>query len=576
MSLLSISDANCKNCYKCFRNCSIKSIKVKNEEAEMVNETCIYCGTCLKSCPQGAIKFESDLKLVQSAIDEGKKIVVSLAPSFAGNFDMLEEGQLVTGLKKLGFGIIEETAIGAEVIEELYREYIQEHNKKNIITTSCYSANLLIEKYYPDMIEYMIPLVSPMIGHGKIIKKIYGRDTFVVFIGPCISKKVESIDFQHETDVDAVLTFDEISQWLEEEEIDLKKLESSFFERKSFKTGSGFPLSGNIIKNMFDSDSDEIPYELISVTGIDECKDVLESVQKGELSNVCLELNICKGGCIAGPGTTRNPISYYAREKKVKDYVRKKGNITEDKLMELPEDMNFKKIFVDKSIKRVIADEEKIETILKEMGKYSEEDELNCGTCGYDTCREKAQAIFEGKADSKICLPYMRNKSESLTNVIFEYSPNVIFLLNKELKVLEFNPSAERIFKIGARDIKGKPISMIIDDSDFCDVLMEKENIFAKKIVYSDYNVVLLQNILYLKDQEVLLVIMSNITKEEKQNKELIKVKKNAADAAQNVIDKQMRVAQEIASLLGETTAETKATLTRLKKIALAEDGDIT
>lgn len=572
MNPLNISNANCRNCYKCFRHCLVKSIKIKNEQAEMVNETCIYCGQCLTSCPQEAIKFESDIKLVKEWLAKGKRIAVSLAPSFAGSFDMSQEGQLVTALKKLGFSIVEETAVGAEVVEELYRGYLEKERKENIITTCCHSANLLIEKYYPTMIDFMLPIVSPMIAHGKILKGEYGRDTLVVFIGPCISKKVESMEFQHETAIDAVLTFEEISKWLEEEEVELKKLEGIDFERKSFKTGSGFPLTGNIIKNMFSEGNSS--YELISVTGIDECREVLESVRRGELKNVCLELNACKGGCIAGPGISKDAQSYYTRTKKVKDYVAKKKNISNDNFFELPKGINLTKLFFDKSIKTVIADEDQIKTILKEMGKYTKEDELNCGSCGYDTCREKAQAIFEGKAEHNICLPYMRNRSESLTNIIFEYTPNVIFVLNDELRVLEFNPSAERIFGVEANYIKGKPISMIIDDKDFSSVIKEKGNILAKKITYSDYNVVLLQNILYLKDQNVLLVIMSNITKEEQQKRELKKVKKNAADAAQNVIDKQMRVAQEIASLLGETTAETKTTLAKLKKIALAEEGD--
>lgn len=573
MNPLTISNANCRNCYKCFRNCLLKSIKIKNEQAEMGNDTCIYCGQCLTSCPQGAIKFESDFKLVKRAIAEGKKVIVSLAPSFVGAFDVLEAGQIVTALKNLGFDIVEETAIGAEVVKKLYKEYIKNNKKENIITTSCPSANSLIEIYYPSMIKYMLPIVSPMIAHGKLLKKIYGSDTFVVFIGPCISKNIEARDFQHETTIDAVLTFDELKAWFEEENIDLQSLSSNGFDSKSYKTGSSFPLNGSIIKNLLEEDN--FSYESINVSGINECKEVLESIEKGELSNVCLEINICKGGCIAGPGMPKNSGSYYARKKKVKDYATQKEVLAHDKQLDLPKEMNFKKLFFDKSIQTVTASEDEIQAILKKMGKYKKEDELNCGSCGYDTCREKAQAIFEGKAEHNICLPYMRNRSESLANITFEYTPNVIFVLSDELKVLEFNPSAERIFKVKADYIKGKPVSMLIDDSDFSEVIKNKGNILAKKIAYPDYGVVLLQNILYLNDQNVLLVIMSNNTMEEKQKEELKKVKENAVKAAQNVIDKQMRVAQEIASLLGETTAETKTTLTKLKMIALTEDGDL-
>jgi len=539
----------------------------------MVSKTCIYCGQCLTSCPQGAINFESDLELVKNAITSGKKVVASLAPSFAGSFDMLEAQQIVTALKRLGFSIVEETAAGADVVMELYKEYLKKEKKKNVITTCCHSANLLIQIYYPSLVKYMLPIVSPMIAHGKIIKKVYGRDAFVVFIGPCISKKIESKDFQHDTIVDSVLTYDELSTWFREEEIDLKSLEGNAFDRKTYKTGSSFPLSGNIIENIFEEDMPS--YELINVTGINECREVLECIEKGELNNVCIEPNICKGGCIGGPGIPKDSDSFYIRQKRTRDYVRKKEGLCPPEIFDLSGEIDCTKVFFDKSIKRDIASEEEIESILRKMGKYKKEDELNCGSCGYDTCREKAQAIFEGKAEHNICLPFMRDKSESLTNIIFEYTPNVIFVLNDELKVLEFNPSAERIFKVKADYIKEKPISIIIDDSDFIEVINNKENILVKKISYTDYGVVLLQNILYLNDQNVLLVIMSNITKEEKQKEELKKVKENAVKAAQNVIDKQMRVAQKIASLLGETTAETKTTLTKLKMIALTEDGDL-
>lgn len=573
MDCLTISNANCRNCYKCFRNCLVKSIKIKNEQAEMVNKTCIYCGQCLTSCPQGAIKFESDLNLVKRAMNEGKKVVVSIAPSFVGAFDVLEAGQVVTALKNLGFDIVEETAIGAEVVKNLYKESINKKNRKNIITTCCPSANSLIEIYYPSMLKYMLPVVSPMIAHGKILKRSYGSDVFVVFIGPCISKNIEARDFQHDTAVDAVLTFNELKTWIKEENIDIQSLSNSNFDNKSYKAGSSFPLNGSIIENLFKEDKHS--YELINVSGINECKEILESIEKGELSNVCLEINICKGGCIAGPGMPKDSGSYYSRKKKVRDYATQKEVLAQEDYFHLPKEMNLKKLFFDKSIKTIKASEEEIEVILNKMGKYKKEDELNCGSCGYDTCREKAQGIFEGKAEHNICLPYMRNRSESLANITFEYTPNVIFVLSGELKVLEFNPSAERIFKVKADYIKGKPISMLIDDSDFGQVIKTKGNILGKRISYLDYGVVLFQNILYLDDQNVLLVIMSNNTMEEKQKEELKKVKENAVRAAQNVINKQMRVAQEIASLLGETTAETKTTLTKLKMIALAEDGDL-
>ena len=208
------------------------------------------------------------------------------------------------------------------------------------------------------------------------------------------------------------------------------------------------------------------------------------------------------------------------------------------------------------------------------MGKTKPEDELNCGTCGYNTCREKAQAVYEGMAEMNMCLPYMRGKAENVKNVLFENTPNIIMFVDEKLHVREINPTALRIFKIQEDFIKERPVSIILDEEPFKRVLDSKKPLLAQRAAYPDYGVVLLQNILYLEKQNLMLVIMSNITKEERQRDELKRVRENAIDAAQKVIEKQMRVAQEIASLLGETTAETKVTLSKLKEIALQETGE--
>ncbi len=573
MNLLKISEANCRNCYKCFRQCVIKSIKVEDEQAHMVNDTCIYCGECLKACPQEAIRKESNINKVKEAIKDGKKVIASIAPSFMGNFKINNAGQIVAGLKKLGFHMVEETAIGAELVTHLYREYIKENPKQNFITTCCPSATLLIEKYYSSLRDYMIPIVSPMIAHGKIIKKTYGAGSYVVFIGPCISKSHEANDFQHNDVIDAVITFDELDEWFANENINLSLLENEVFNQRSFKVGSGFPISGNIIKSLITENTRE--HKLIHVTGIEDCITFLDCIVENKVGNVLLELNSCRGGCIGGPGSSKSSECYYITKNKIEEYVSKKKNVAVKTDINIVEGLNLSKKFLNKSIQRQIATEKEIIAILKKMGKLKKEDELNCGGCGFNTCRDKAQAIFEGKGELSICLPFMRNKAEGLSNIMFEYTPNIVFAVNEKLRVLDFNPTAERIFRIKQQDIISKPISILIDDSDFIDVLATKKNIIKKKITYPEYGITLLENIVYLKDQNVLLVIMTNITSEEKHRNDLKKVKENAVKAAQNVIEKQMRVAQEIASLLGETTAETKSTLTKLKKIALEEEGEI-
>ncbi|MBB6216866.1 PAS domain S-box-containing protein [Anaerosolibacter carboniphilus] len=573
MSLLNFSKANCKNCYKCLRSCPVKAIKIKNEQAEIVEERCIGCGQCLIICPQDARNIKSDLEEVKKAIREKRKVIASIAPSFPGAFDMKDPRQIVTALKRIGFYGVEETAIGAEIVADRYDEIVENEKYENLITTCCPSTNYLIDRYFPDLTQYLIPIVSPMLAHGKLLKSIHGRDSYVVFIGPCTAKKIEALSFQHKGTIDGVLTFEELSKWLVEERVNLEELEPSSFLKRTYRRGRAFPLGGGVISS-FGKGENGRKYERMRVDGIEECMGIFQSIKEGNIHGVCVEANICRGGCISGPGMPKSQNDFFKRQKKIKAYVNNQWEDPENSEECILPEMNLSKLFVGRPIEKDIASEEELRKILRKIGKFKPSDELNCGGCGYNTCREKAQAVFEGMAELNMCLPNMRSKAESLTNVIFENSPNVIMVVDDKLQIKEFNPTAEKIFGVRTEEIKEKPIGIIMDDQHFQKVKEDKTPLFGQKIYYDEYDVVLLQSIVYVENQNVMLAIMTNISKEEKQRKELKRVKENALNAAQKVIEKQMRVAQEIASLLGETTAETKVTLTKLKEIAIDETGD--
>jgi len=572
MSNINFSKAYCKNCYKCLRSCPMKAIKFENEQATIDEERCIECGHCLTICPQKAREIKSDVEVVKSALNLGRKVIASLAPSFAGYFDE-QQGRVVTALKKLGFSIIEETAVGAEIVADLYNDYISENKRDVYITTACPSANYLVEKYFKEIIPYLIPVVSPMIAHGKLLKEKFGEDSFVVFIGPCLAKKSEFEYFLKDNVIDAVLTFDELNSWISELGIEINKLEEENFNINPYSKGQGFPIGGGIIEAMGDR-LKQSELSVITVSGMEECIEVFNSIKNGDLKSVLIEASACKGSCIGGPVMVKNGENYYTKLRKVKSYIKSRKNYKHLINTEIPNNINFNRKFTDKTIKRVIATEDEITAIMKTMGKYELIDELNCGVCGYNSCREKAQAVFEGMAETNMCLHYMRTKAESLSNEIVENTASNLILLDGEMNVREINPAAKAIFKIQSQNIIGKPISLLLDDTDFKVVRETGESIIGKKVAYPQYGVVFLENIVYLPKQDMVLASMINIMTEEKNKKELMKVKENALNAAQEVIEKQMRVAQEIASLLGETTAETKIILTKLKKIVAGEDGE--
>lgn len=580
MAKINFTSANCKNCYKCLRSCPVKAIRIKNEQAEIIEDRCISCGHCLVICPQNARNVVSDISMVKGAISCGKKVVVSLAPSFSGHFLNLDEGKVVAALKQLGFSAVEETAIGAELVSDLYENYIQSSKKNTFITTCCPSANYLIEKYYPSLLDNMIPVNSPMIVHGKIMKNIYGPDSFVVFIGPCVAKKFEASEYESENVIDAVLTFEEVQNWIHDSKIECDTLESIPFDREAGARGGMYPLNGGVGEGLIEV-LNENNLELVSVSSKTGCMEALREIEEGHLKYALVELSACKGSCVGGPDMIKEEKNFYARQRKVKNYIRSKISKENRKPYILEQNtyegvQTYERIFVDKSLKNTVASEEDIKKIMKDMGKFEPADELNCGVCGYNTCMEKAQAVYEGMAEVNMCLNFMRNKAESLTNVIFENSPSAILLIDKNFNIMEINPTAESTFVTKAEIIKGKPVSTLIDNSDIIKVKETKQNILAKRVNYPQYNGIFIESILYLEKQNIILVVMTNIIESEKNKKELMRVREKTLNAAQEVIDKQMRVAQEIASLLGETTAETKITLSRLKKMALGEDdGDM-
>lgn len=572
MTYINFSKANCRNCYKCLRSCPVKAIKIKNEQAEIVTEKCIACGVCLTVCPQNARYIKSELDRVKEAIKGKKRVIASIAPSFAGGVEVKKAGQMVSALKHLGFKYVEETAIGADRVSGLYRNYLEDGSPESIITTSCPAINFLIQRNFPELIEYMIPVVSPMIAHGKIMKKKYGMDSFVVFIGPCLAKKYEAREFQHDGVIDAVLTFEELNYWLRDENMNTNNFEIQEFDAAAEIEGKSFPVSGGVLESFFTKDKH---YNRIVIHGVEECVELLTSMRNKDIGNVCLEANACKGGCIGGPGYNKDGENFYKKQKRIKDYIENsRGNVNNPK-QDFYTNISFEKIFFNQRKEEKKIEDEDIKRILNSMGKFESADEMNCGVCGYNTCRDKARAVFNGMAETNMCLDFMRNKAESMTNLIFENTPNIIIILDEDLKIKEFNPEAEKTFGVIAIEVKGKPISLYMDDDNFNTIKSTKQNLYKKKVQLKFCGKVVLQNTLYIEKQNIFMVIMEDITHDEKNNQELIKVKENTINAAQQVIDKQMRVAQEIASLLGETTAETKVILSKLKKLAMAEVGDI-
>lgn len=565
MKLINLSATNCKNCYKCVRVCPVKAIRFSNDKAEIDEDRCIACGHCFVVCPQNARNIKSDIKLLETALDLNKNTVACIAPSFAGFFD--EPGKFVAGLKKLGFKSVQEVSVGALKVTQTYDSYIRQNNPKYAISSCCSTINLLVRKYYPDLSKYLLPVVTPMMALAKAIKK-ETPDCFSIFISPCISKKHEAADENYKGFVDAIITYEEILELFNKFEIDINSLEPIPPDRTGEEIGRKYPISGGIANGLTEVLT-ENNYDIIHVEGTDNAIKILENIQSGKLEKSYIEISACVESCISGPCSPKNADGVYVRKQKVKNFIANGWSIMENSVDWSDIDLTAKDS--TQPVELNLATEEDIISILKKMGKNKKEDELNCSACGYDTCRKKAQAVYEGMSQIEMCMPYMRIQAETMNDIIFFNSPNSIFMLDKGLNILQMNPAAEKAFQARLENIKGKSISIFMNTDDLEKVVDTKINILNKKTIYSKYGYIAMQSIIYLEDTNHILMIMANITDEDKRKKELEKLKQNTIEVAQNVIENQMRVAHEIASLLGETTAETKVALNKLKQIVLEE-----
>ena len=550
---LTLKKSNCKNCYKCIRHCPVKAIRFSGNQAHIIGNECILCGQCFVVCPQNAKQIVDETEKVRVLLQSGNPVVVSLAPSFVANYDGVGINAMRDALQKLGFYDVEETAIGATIVKKEYERMLKEDERDIIITSCCHSINLLIQKYFPAELEYLADVVSPMQAHCMDIKKRF-PNAKTVFIGPCVSKKDEAEHY--EGIVDAVLTFEELTQWLKEANIELKKeIDSEPESRARF-----FPTTGGILKTMT---QDAPGYTYLALDGVENCIDALRDIESGKIHKCFIEMSACVGSCIGGP-----VMEKYHRTSAVKDYItvsnyagEKDFDVLQPNSVELSKQFEF----IEHRLQQ--PSETEIFNVLRQMGKFKPSDELNCGSCGYNTCREKAIAICQGKAEISMCLPFLKDKAESFSDTIVKNTPNGLIVLNEELEVQQINEAARKIMNVrSSTDILGDQVIRIMDPTDFMEVRNTGRDIRNKMVYLPEYKRYVEQSVVYDKDSHLLIGIMRDVTDEQTEREKKESISRQTVEVADKVVDKQMRIVQEIASLLGETAAETKIALAKLKE----------
>lgn len=550
---LTLKKSNCKNCYKCIRHCPVKAIRFSGNQAHIIGNECILCGQCFVVCPQNAKEIVDETEKVKVLLQGSEPVIVSLAPSFIANYDGVGIDSMRKALKKMGFYDVEETALGATIVKTEYERMLKNDDRDIIISSCCHSVNLLIQKYFPTSMGYLADILSPMQAHCKDIKKRF-PNAKTVFIGPCVAKKDEAE--YYDGIVDAVLTFEELTEWLKAENIELEQeKDNDICSRARF-----FPTTGGILKTMA---QDAPGYSYLALDGVENCIAALKDIESGKIHKCFIEMSACVGSCVGGP-----VMEKYHRSSPVKDYLAVAEYAgTKDFDISQPDASEIKKNFGFIERHSQQPSEMEIASALRQMGKFNTSQELNCGSCGYNTCREKAIAICQGKAEISMCLPFLKDKAESFSDAIVNNSTNGLIVLNENLEVQQINNAARKIMNIrSADDVLGDLVIRILDPAIFMKVRDSGNDIHNQRVYLAEYKRYIEQTVVYDKDSHMLIGIMRDVTDEETEREKKENISRQTVEVADKVVDKQMRIVQEIASLLGETAAETKIALAKLKE----------
>ncbi len=557
--------AQCRDCYRCLRQCPVKAIRMINGQASVDPDRCIACGTCIRECPQGAKQYRNDLEKAIRLIQEPFPVAASLAPSFAAFYSPSQRKRLASALRRLGFAHVAETSIGAYpvAVASLKRQY----SDRSSICTACPAAVSYIRKYAPEATASLLPVASPMLAHAAMIRKKLGEGARVVFIGPCIAKKQEADTSHGLQKVDCALTFRELEEWLEREGIRLDCLEESMFDEQPAGEARFFPLPGGLTRTA-GIGSDSLQAKIVAVSGHAEFRQILSLAGNQQLF---IEPLFCSQGCVNGPGAPEHRDLFTGRSELIGYAEKNQGS----QLSSYLPDETVDAAFPPEKSPDELADisEEAINKVLAATGKTSPTDELNCGACGYNSCRDKAIAVIRGFAEIDMCIPYMRRLAEQRTDRIIETSPNGIVMLDDKLTIISMNPAFRKMF-LCSEAVLGKHISYLIDPEPFTKILAGSENLIEQTVKHQRYNLIVHQIIYQLEVEKQLVGIFVNVTGSRRSIEQLAQLRSKTILQAREMLEHQVKMAQQMARYLGESTAQGENIIENLLKLAESEEDE--
>ncbi len=572
----------CRDCYKCVRSCPVKAIQVRDGSAVVVKDRCIYCGACVDTCPSNAKKIRNDLGRVKQFLKSGRKVFCSLAPSVSSEFPNSVDS-IVVALKRLGFFATSETAIGAALVSASIEAYADEHDGRcDWISTACPTVVQIVKKYYPSLVPSLSKVPSPLQCHSAYLRKLYGQDIGIVFIGPCIAKKIEADETPGFPDL--ALTFGELRTWLEEEHIDLDTIANELVGGKEtvppfLPSAAGkstlYPVEGGMIASLTWG-NDPFQTHAVAISGSEQVVSTLQGMVDDNQNSDFLELLFCEGGCINGPGSATGRSSA-SKKGLASRYTRSRITVPQKTFSGDPsfvsellksgysliEKAGNGNSSVSSPLFGVSHSEQEIEHALHLLGKADKREELNCGGCGYNSCREMAIAYLDGMAEPEMCVTKMRKEAQSKMDVLLRTIPIGVVIVDYLLKIVDCNSGFLRLFsevdfpleETALNMVAGLPLERFVPFHE----KFREQFTYAKaeqyRLHYQDK--FLRVTFFSVEKQRLVGALFEDITTPTVRRETVIK-------KAEDVIQKSLGTVQQIASLLGENAADTEIMLNSL------------
>jgi iron only hydrogenase large subunit-like protein/uncharacterized Fe-S cluster-containing protein len=547
--------ADCQDCYKCVRECPVKAIKIENQTARVIDKLCIHCGHCVSVCPAGAKKIRSDLDRAKQILQFKDRVLVSVAPSYIGEFSEISSAQLIAALKQLGFYGVSETALGAQEVSAHSADVLNRSDRAVLISSACPTVVEWIKKYHPELNEKVTAFLSPLLSHARLLKQTFGEDIGVVFIGPCISKKVEADT--HPDLLDVALTFQTLRTWFEEEGITLDRVSPS--EEDDFllghaEEGSLYPIEGGMVAGI-KANCSVTDTEFMNISGISNIEQAMEDIETLDSEkSIFLELLGCEGGCVNGPMMLNPRQTIKKRHQILSHATYPVDSIPRSPQIDIHDDWTLPAVASEP-----VSDAD-IQEALRRTGKLTPKDELNCGSCGYNSCRDFARALLDGRAETSMCLSYMRKLAHNKANALIRTMPSGVVIVDSDLRIIECNRNFARLLGddiemvYDARPgLEGARLEKLTDFSrEFKTVLVSGEDIEGKDIHSRDKNLYL--SVFSIEKHQVVGGIVQDFDVPTVQKEQVIK-------RVEQVIRKNLETVQQIAYLLGENASETEVTL---------------